>query len=121
LKLKNLSLNNFKKSGYFILLDMLITLTISSFCLMMIFSGFERIETFKRNIDELVEKRNRVTQILTSKEHFIQLNHLEKNRSYEIFPGVFVEIYRINFKQETQEKFGVKEVEFGIVNGRKGE
>jgi len=100
---------------------MLITLTISSFSLMMIFSGLERIETFKRHVDDLVEKRNRVTQVLTSKEYFIQTNHLEKDRSYEIFPDVFVDIYRINLKQEIQDKYEEKVVEFGIVNNRKGE
>jgi hypothetical protein len=109
------------KPGYFILLDMLISLTISSFCLMMVFSELHRIQVYNRHIEEIILQRNQVTKVLTSKQHYVQENNLEKDRSYEIFPGVFVDIYQIKFDKQIYELYGLEEVEFGIVDKRKGE
>lgn len=109
------------KPGYFILLDMLISLTISSFCVMMVFSGLHRIQAYNRHIEEMILQRNQVTKVLTSKQHYVQENDLEKERSYEIFPGVFVDIYQIKFDKQIYELYGLDEVEFGIVDKRKGE
>jgi len=109
------------KPGYFILLDMLISLTISSFCLMMVFSELHRIQVYNRHIEEMILQRNQVTKVLTSKQHYVQENNLEKDRSYEIFPGVFVDIYQIKFDKQIYELYGLDEVEFGIVDKRKGE
>lgn len=109
------------KPGYFILLDMLISLTISSFCLMMVFSELHRIQVYNRHIEEMILQRNQVTKVLTSKQHYVQENNLEKDRSYEIFPGVFVDIYQIKFDKQIYELYGLEEVEFGIVDKRKGE
>jgi hypothetical protein len=109
------------KQGYFILLDMLISLTISSFCLMMVFSELHRIQVYNRHIEEIILQRNQVTKVLTSKQHYVQENNLEKDRSYEIFPGVFVDIYQIKFDKQIYELYGLEEVEFGIVDKRKGE
>lgn len=109
------------KPGYFILLDMLISLTISSFCLMMVFSELHRIQVYNRHIEEIILQRNQVTKVLTSKQHYVQENNLEKDRSYEIFPGVFVDIYQIKFDKQIYELYGLDEVEFGIVDKRKGE
>jgi hypothetical protein len=116
--------DNFSKTGkpgYFILLDMLISLTISSFCLMMVFSELHRIQVYNRHIEEIILQRNQVTKVLTSKQHYVQENNLEKDRSYEIFPGVFVDIYQIKFDKQIYELYGLEEVEFGIVDKRKGE
>ena len=120
LKLKDIFLKT-GKPGYFILLDMLISLTISSFCVMMVFSGLHRIQAYNRHIEELILQRNQVTKILTSKQHYVQENHLEKDRSYEIFPNVFVDIYQISFDTQIDEQYGLEKVEFGIVDKRKGE
>jgi hypothetical protein len=109
--------DNFSKTGkpgYFILLDMLI-------CLMMVFSELHRIQVYNRHIEEIILQRNQVTKVLTSKQHYVQENNLEKDRSYEIFPGVFVDIYQIKFDKQIYELYGLEEVEFGIVDKRKGE
>jgi len=100
---------------------MLIGLTISSLCLMLLFSGVQRIFSYQKAIEDLVVQRNRITEILTSKQHFIQSNGLEKDRSYEIFPDVFVDIYHVELDKQIQERFGMEKIEFGIVNERKGE
>jgi|SRR6056297_1111624 len=110
-----------KRQGFFIFVDMLIALTISSICLMMIFKGLQRIETYKVRTDELVDQRNRITEILTSKEYYININNLEKDRSYEIFPGVFVDIYHIDFDEDAQKRIGLENIELAIVEERKGE
>ena len=110
-----------KRPGFFIFVDMLIALTISSICLMMIYKGVQRIEAYKIQTDDLVVQRNRITEILTSKDYYVQTNNLEKDRSYEIFPGVFVDIYHVDFDEDAQRKFGLEKIEFGIVEERKGE
>src|SRR6056297_1758359 len=94
-----------KRPGFFIFVDMLIALTISSICLMMIYKGVQRIEAYKIQTDDLVVQRNRITEILTSKDYYVQTNNLEKDRSYEIFPGVFVDIYHVDFDEDAQRKF----------------
>jgi len=88
---------------------------------MMIFKGLQRIETYKVRTDELVDQRNRITEILTSKEYYININNLEKDRSYEIFPGVFVDIYHIDFDEDAQKRIGLENIELAIVEERKGE
>jgi len=75
----------------------------------------------KSHSEELVVLRNRITKVLTSKKDYIQANQLEKDRSYEILPGVFVDIYHIQFEKHIQEQYGLEKVEFGIVEERKGE
>lgn len=110
-----------KKEGFFILLDMMIALILSSFCLMLVFSGLEQVEMLKSKVEDLKDQRNLVTSILPSKYHYIQNNHLEKDRSYEIFPDVFVDIYCIEFDKNTQQRYGLEKVEFGIIEERKGE
>jgi len=110
-----------RRAGFFILLDMLIALTITSFCLLLVFNGLERIKLIKSHSEELVVLRNRITKVLTSKKDYIQANQLEKDRSYEILPGVFVDIYHIQFEKHIHEQYGLEKVEFGIVEERKGE
>jgi len=109
------------RAGFFILLDMLIALTITTFCLLMVFNGLQRIKLIKGYSEELVVLRNGVTKVLTSKKQYIQANQLKKDRSYEILPGVFVDIYHIQFEKHIQEQYGLEKVEFGIVEERKGE
>ena len=121
MKIKKFFSSNHKKAGYFILLDMLIGLTISSLCLMLLFTGVQRVLTYHKAIEELVVQRNQVTGVLTSKQNFIQANDLEKDRSYEIFPGVFVDIYHVDCNKQTQNRFRMEKIEFGVVNERKGE
>jgi len=110
-----------KKPGFFIFVDMLVAVVISTICLLMIFKGFETAQQYIKLTDELVYERCRVTEILTSKEHYIKENHLQKDRSYEIIPGVFVNIYHIEYSKEIQNRYGWKKVEFGLIEERKGE
>ncbi len=100
---------------------MLVAVVISTICLLMIFKGFETAQQYIKLTDELVYERCRVTEILTSKEHYIKENHLQKDRSYEIIPGVFVDIYHIEYSEEIQNKYGWNQVEFGLIEERKGE
>jgi len=110
-----------KKPGFFIFVDMLVAVVISTICLLMIFKGFETANQYIKLTAELIDERGRITEILTSKEHYIKENHLQKDRTYEIIPGVFVDIYHIEYSEEIQNKYGWKKVEFGLIEERKGE
>ncbi len=110
-----------KEPGFFIFVDMLIALIISMMFLMMFFSGFEKVHSLKVDIEQLIIQRNLVTQILSSKEYFVLTNNLKEDRTYEILPGVFVDIYHIKFEEQVYKKFGLKKIEYGIIENRKGE
>lgn len=110
-----------KKPGFFIFVDMFVALIISMMFLMMFFTGFEQVYSLKADIEELVVQRNLVTQVLTAKEYFVKTNTLKTDRTYEILPGIYVDIYHIQFEEHVQQKFGLRKVEFGIVENRKGE
>jgi len=110
-----------KRSGFFIFVDMLVAVAISTICMLMIFKGFETANQYIKLTDELIDERGRITEILTSKEHYIKENHLQKDRTYEIIPSVFVDIYHVEYSKEIQNRYGWKKVEFGLIEERKGE
>ncbi len=87
----------------------------------MMFNELQRIKIMRERIEELVLQRNIVTKVLTSKTNYIYTNNVEKDRSYEVFPGIFVHIYHIKFEEHIQKRYGLDKVEFGTVEERKGE
>lgn len=113
--------NKKRHPGFFLFVDMLISLLIITLCVMTVGKAFEKIYFLDHAIGEVAAQRNKITEIITSKYSFVENNDLQKDRSYQIFDDMYVNIYHIELDETMQKRTGLEQVEFGLIEERKGE
>ena len=111
----------FRRNGFMILADMLISVMIISLCTLTIFKSIEIINVRRHESSDIIKLRNEITQSVTSKRLYVRNNNLTPLRSYQISDELMVYIYQIVLNDEIKTKYGFENIEFGLISKRTGE
>lgn len=111
----------FRRNGFVILVDMLISVMIISLCTLTIFKSIEMINVRRHESSDIIKLRNEITQSVTSKRLYVKSNNLAPVRSYRISDDLVADIYQIVLNTEIKNKYGFENIEFGLISKRTGE